>query len=300
MVTATATKPEAAKGGKKGRKKPVPHDDVATPVDEKESTPVDAVEAGEELAGNETEADSSPEEVAENSEPTEDKKLRLTREEKERLEKLLCDQSKDLDDATVAYNASNEETKERKKRMESRQANLEDTARSLTEVLEGRWKPDPQGKLPFKDQSGEVGSQETPSEVSSSMWRSTPLQELVAEPYKLAKSTVAKLEEHGFTTLGAVRDEIEVGGNFESLDGIGDTQVKKIHKALDLWFEDHRIPDAADPEVTEEVQRDAAKLAYELGCAANADGKPISDNPYKSSDERFGHWNDGWNETENA
>ncbi len=350
MATAT-TKSKRAK-----KKKPEPHDDVATPIEQAapesppETPPADGDEASQADGTASTEAipqaDSQEAEPPKDppvataapgeEEPAEDKKLRLIREEKERLESLLCQQSYDLDEATMEFNSSNETTKELKKRVESRQTALEDTARDLKAVLEGRWKPNPQQKLPFKDESESIGTRKgspepdggnPPAEVASSLWRSTPLSEL-----GFSKNLINKLEEHGYTNLGGLKDEIEVGGKLESLDGVGERSVKKIRKTIDEWFARHPIPtseaapvtpatetpsegEAAKPEdaaTAEEApqesaseapsteQREKNREAYTAGCVACADGKPITDNPYFEHDPRHAHWNDGWNETENG
>ncbi len=139
--------------------------------------------------------------------------------EKLRLEDLLCQQSEALTEATVEFNNANEEMKSRKKHLEAIQLRVNETAHKLSDVLQDRWRPDPQRELPFPE--GSVGEQ-----MDLKLWRSEPVQSL-----DLPKTILAKLDDEGFTTVGQLADELE-SQRFAGLE-ISEKQIVKIQHAVD-------------------------------------------------------------------
>mgnify|MGYP000175549762 CR=1 FL=1 len=166
-------------------------------------------------------------EETEVNEATETESAELTEKaiaEKSRLESLLCQQSEQFTEAACAFNAANEDAKTKKKHLDSVQTRVNETVQKLTDVLSGRWTPDPQKELPFEDES---------EKISSRAWRSEPITSL-----DIPKVLKAKLEAEEITTLGALEAEISAS-DFAGLD-FTQAQIDKIRSAFELWQLDNQ------------------------------------------------------------
>lgn len=140
-----------------------------------------------------------------------------TAKEKSKLEELLCDRTEAVREAQQSFNEANEEAKERKKELETRENLLYQVNRDLTHVLRGEWeppKPDPQREFDFNE------------EESAAVWKSKPIAEL-----GLSKNINRILENEGFTTIGEVVREIDEGMKFDNTE-LTENQVKSITKAV--------------------------------------------------------------------
>lgn len=181
------------------------------------------VASEEESQGEETAVESETEAVPETPpEITGDELAAKIQAEKIRLEDLLCGESEALTEATVEFNNANEEMKCRKKHLEAQQLKINEIVGKLAEVLNGRWRPDPQKELPFPEGSAGIGEQ-----MDLKLWRSEPVTTL-----GLSDSLNAKLDQEGFPTLGTISDEIEVYDPPFGSTEMGPGQVKKIVAAF--------------------------------------------------------------------